>query len=117
MPELVARFGPLHLSQIDDYFFTLVESIISQQLSGKVADTITRRLRALVGADVADDEIDVGVALTQQARGVEHSLRMRALAKGAAFPLCPLRSQQSSSQWQSSGPFSCGRIHPRRWAI
>ncbi len=49
MAGLVEQIGPLHLSQTDDYFFTLVESICSQQLSGKVADTIIRRLRALVG--------------------------------------------------------------------
>ena len=49
MAGLVARYGPLHLSQTDDYFFTLVESICSQQLSSKVADTIIRRIRALVG--------------------------------------------------------------------
>jgi DNA-3-methyladenine glycosylase II len=49
MAELVARFGPLHLSRTDDYFSTLVESIASQQLSSKVADTITKRIRALVG--------------------------------------------------------------------
>ena len=49
MAELVARFGPLHLSRSDDYFSTLVESIASQQLSSKVADTITKRIRALMG--------------------------------------------------------------------
>ena len=49
MAQLVARFGPLHLSRTDDYFSTLVESIASQQLSSKVADTITKRIRALVG--------------------------------------------------------------------
>jgi DNA-3-methyladenine glycosylase II len=49
MAELVARFGPLHLSRTDDYFSTLVESIASQQLSSKVADTITKRIRALMG--------------------------------------------------------------------
>ncbi len=49
MAELVARFGPLHLSRTDDYFSTLVESIASQQLSSKVADTINKRIRALMG--------------------------------------------------------------------
>ena len=47
--ELVARFGPLHLSRTDDYFYTLVDSIASQQLLSKVAETITKRIRALVG--------------------------------------------------------------------
>ncbi|MGA7733494.1 MAG: DNA-3-methyladenine glycosylase [Chloroflexia bacterium] len=47
MSGLVERVGPLHLSQTDDYFFTLVESICSQQLSSKVADTIIGRIRAL----------------------------------------------------------------------
>lgn len=49
MSELTARFGPLHLSQVDDYFFTLVESICSQQLSTKVADVLITRIKALVG--------------------------------------------------------------------
>ena len=49
MAELTARIGPLHLSQVDDYFFTLVESILSQQLSSKVADVLISRVRALVG--------------------------------------------------------------------
>ncbi|MEO5952472.1 MAG: DNA-3-methyladenine glycosylase, partial [Chloroflexia bacterium] len=49
MSELSTRFGPLHLSQVDDYFFTLVESILSQQLSSKVADVLISRVRALTG--------------------------------------------------------------------
>jgi DNA-3-methyladenine glycosylase II len=46
---LIERIGPLHLSQTDDYFSTLVESICAQQLSSKVADTIIGRIRALAG--------------------------------------------------------------------
>jgi DNA-3-methyladenine glycosylase II len=66
MAELVARFGPLHLSRSDDYFSTLVESIASQQLSSKVADTITKRIRALMG-DNERIEVESVLAVPDQA--------------------------------------------------
>lgn len=66
MAELVARFGPLHLSRTDDYFSTLVESIASQQLSSKVADTITKRIRALMG-DNERIEVESVLAVPDQA--------------------------------------------------
>src|SRR5262245_18425227 len=48
MAEQIDRWGPLTLQATDDYFVTLVEAIASQQLSSKAADTIIRRLNALV---------------------------------------------------------------------
>jgi len=48
MAGLIEQWGPLHLSRTDQYFFTLVEAVASQQLSSKVADTIIGRIRALV---------------------------------------------------------------------
>ncbi len=47
MADMIERWGPLHLSRTDDYFFTLVDAIASQQLSGKAAATIVGRIRAL----------------------------------------------------------------------
>lgn len=46
LKPLVQRIGPCTLTHNPDGFSTLVGSIISQQISGKAADTITRRLFA-----------------------------------------------------------------------
>lgn len=48
MSGLIEQYGPFHLTRTDDYFFTLVDAIASQQLSSKVAATIVGRIRALV---------------------------------------------------------------------
>ncbi|MEO8286958.1 MAG: DNA-3-methyladenine glycosylase [Chloroflexota bacterium] len=48
MSGLIEQWGPLYLTQTDDYFFTLVDAITSQQLSSKAAATIVGRIRALV---------------------------------------------------------------------
>jgi len=62
MSGLIEQFGPLHLTQTDDYFFTLVEAVASQQLSSRAADTIIKRIRALVPGKTrieADDMLAV----------------------------------------------------------
>ncbi len=48
MSGLIEQWGPLHLTWTDDYFFTLVDSIASQQISTKAAASIVGRIRALV---------------------------------------------------------------------
>jgi DNA-3-methyladenine glycosylase II len=48
MSGLIEQFGPLHLTKTDDYFFTLVEAVASQQISSKAADSIIARIRGLV---------------------------------------------------------------------
>ena len=48
MARLIGASGPLQLTAHTDYFFTLLDSIASQQLSSKVAAVIVNRLRALV---------------------------------------------------------------------
>ncbi len=48
MARLVHERGPLELRPTNNYFFTLVEGIASQQLASKAADTIIRRIKALV---------------------------------------------------------------------
>ena len=51
MARLIEGTGPLALKPTDDYFFTLVDAIASQQVSAKAAATIVGRLRALVPGD------------------------------------------------------------------
>jgi DNA-3-methyladenine glycosylase II len=50
MARLIDERGPLGItaSPQDDYFFTVLDAIASQQLSSKVAATIVNRIRALV---------------------------------------------------------------------
>jgi DNA-3-methyladenine glycosylase II len=59
MADLIERWGPLHLTRTDEYFFTLVDAIVAQQLSSKAANTIVGRVRTLVpGKDkIAPDDI------------------------------------------------------------
>jgi DNA-3-methyladenine glycosylase II len=66
MARLVEQYGPMVLTPTTDYFFTLIESIISQQLSGKVVDTITKRVRALVPGKEIPQAEDI-LALPDQA--------------------------------------------------
>ena len=47
MSQLINARGPLVLTSTDDYFFTLLGSIVSQQLSSKAAATILDRVVAL----------------------------------------------------------------------
>ena len=47
MAHLIQKRGPLVLAASDDYFFTLLESIVSQQLSSKAAATILARILSL----------------------------------------------------------------------
>ena len=46
LAELIARLGPCTLAPQEDLFGSLVESIVSQQISVKAADSIFRRLVA-----------------------------------------------------------------------
>jgi DNA-3-methyladenine glycosylase II len=47
MRQFVKRYGPCRLRPHNRYFETLVDAIISQQLSTKAAETILRRFKAL----------------------------------------------------------------------
>lgn len=66
MADMIERWGPLHLTYTDDYFFTLVDAIASQQLSGKAAATIVGRIRALVPGKERIEPSDI-LALPDQA--------------------------------------------------
>ena len=48
LAPLVERLGPLTLTPTDDYFYTLLDSMASQQLSSKAAAAIMRKVRALI---------------------------------------------------------------------
>ena len=57
MEKLIGRFGPLKLHQHQqDFFAEIADSIISQQLSGKVARVIYSRFEALFPGNTVDPE-------------------------------------------------------------
>jgi DNA-3-methyladenine glycosylase II len=70
MSSLVEECGPLALKPTDDYFFTLVDSIASQQLSSKVAATIVRRIKALVPGKETLNAEDIDALPDEALRGV-----------------------------------------------
>ena len=81
---LIRRVGPVTLSPDRDAFRILCSSIVSQQISTKAAESISRRVRALCGrsgirphtlADVSDDDL--------RAAGLSRSklLSMRSLSQ------------------------------------
>src|SRR5438270_6860535 len=66
MARLINERGPLVLTSSDDYFFTLLGSIVSQQLSSKAAATILDRVVALFPGKASPDPASV-LALPYQA--------------------------------------------------
>lgn len=54
MARLIQEYGPCTLQPRDNYFDVLCESIISQQISTRVADAIMKRFRALFATRIAD---------------------------------------------------------------
>jgi DNA-3-methyladenine glycosylase II len=98
MRDLMKRAGPFTLKPRRDRFHTLVGSIISQQISGKAADSIHMRLKQRVAPDrisaesllrlSADDLRQVGVSPQKAkylhdlaARVADGSLRLNTLAR------------------------------------
>jgi DNA-3-methyladenine glycosylase II len=69
MGRLVEKQGPRTLTPTDDYFFTLVEAIASQQLATKAADTIIGRIRALVPGEGTPDADQVLALPDESLRG------------------------------------------------
>lgn len=47
MKKIIDQLGDLEARETTDYFYTLVDAIASQQLSGKASDAILGRLKAL----------------------------------------------------------------------
>jgi DNA-3-methyladenine glycosylase II len=66
MARLIEGTGPLVLRPTDDYFFTLVDAIASQQVSAKAAAAVVSRLRALVPGRETPDPQSI-LALPDQA--------------------------------------------------
>ena len=91
MAGLVERIGPVQLSPTNNYFFTLVDAIASQQLSGKVASTIVERIRALVPGRTTPDAHDI-LALPDEA------LRGTGLSWGKVGYIKDLASRVASGQ-------------------
>jgi len=57
MKKLVEKYGELTLTESGDYFADLASTIIGQQLSGKAAATIWKRVSALTGGGVSARKI------------------------------------------------------------
>ncbi len=58
--RIIDRIGYIKITRHKDYFGTLVESIISQQISGAAADSITKRFKTLYNGKMPtpDDYIE-----------------------------------------------------------
>jgi DNA-3-methyladenine glycosylase II len=72
MARLVQERGPMTITPTppEEYFFTLLDAIASQQLSSKVAATIVNRIRALVPGESAPTAEQVLALSDQQLRDV-----------------------------------------------
>ena len=57
MKKLIGKYGELTLSESKDYFTDLARTIVGQQLSGKAAATIWKRVAYLAGDDVTEGKI------------------------------------------------------------
>jgi len=57
MKKLIGKYGELTLAESKDYFTDLARAIIGQQLSGKAAATIWKRVVSLAGDDVTEGKI------------------------------------------------------------
>src|ERR1041385_7495009 len=57
LAAIIERVGPYGIKFLDPDFETLVKSIVSQQLSGKVAKTIYGRLIAATGGNLTPESL------------------------------------------------------------
>ena len=94
LKPVIATYGPPTFTPHRDYYRALVESIISQQLSVKAADTILKRFLTLFPdkafpepADllVVDDEKLRSVGLSRQKAGYIHDLGAKVLDGSVRF--------------------------------
>ncbi len=79
MSRLISERGTLQITSTDDYFFTLLDAIASQQLSSKAAATIVNRIRTLVANAESGDSIPQVLGLPPgrqpiQASHIPHSV-------------------------------------------
>lgn len=68
LAQLMERHGQLTLTPTTDYFYTLLDAIVSQQLSAKAAATISKRIRALMPGEETPDAQRVLAIEDQQLR-------------------------------------------------
>ena len=57
MSELIAKIGECTLERNENYYVTLLSSIINQQLSGSAADSIYKRLLGEVGGELSPSNV------------------------------------------------------------
>lgn len=77
----IARVGPLRRELEPDLFAALADSIISQQISGRAAETVLARLTDFLGAVTPEA---VAAVSNEALRGCGMSLRKAEYLKGAA---------------------------------
>ncbi|MDD2200229.1 MAG: DNA-3-methyladenine glycosylase [Bacteroidales bacterium] len=77
----IERIGPLEREVIPDFFEALINSIVSQQISGKAADTVWKRLVELLGEITASSIVETAEEDIQKC-GMSH--RKASYIKGAA---------------------------------
>ena len=56
MKNLIEKYGELTLTESKDYFADLARSIVGQQLSGKAASTIWKRVETLLNGEITTDK-------------------------------------------------------------
>jgi DNA-3-methyladenine glycosylase II len=84
MSGLVEQFGPLQLTPTNDYFFTLVEAVASQQISSKAADSIIARIRGLAPGKQKIEAEDIATVPDQALRDAGLSWRKVSYIKDLA---------------------------------
>lgn len=57
MKGLIDKYGELSLTERKSYFVDLASNIVGQQLSGKAADTIWKRVSALIDGDITAEKM------------------------------------------------------------
>ena len=57
MKKLIGEYGELTLAESKDYFIDLARMIVGQQLSGKAAASIWKRVVSLAGDNVTEEKI------------------------------------------------------------
>ena len=84
LSSLIEQYGQLTLTSTIDYFDTLLDAIVSQQLSSKAAATIMGRIRALVPHRETPDPQSIIALPDQQLRDAGLSWRKVSYVKDLA---------------------------------
>ena len=98
---LVKTYGVPTFRPHTDYFDTLVDSVISQQISGRAAESILRKLRAALGGffdpnvmTAAPDELIRGAGVSPQKLGYLRSLAAHVVDRRLDLEHLPSLSDQ-----------------------